>query len=164
MSTKNATITLVGGDMRFEATVDSGHTIVMDNGDGDTGARPSELVGVALAGCTAMDVISILRKKRQQVTGYEVRVSGEQVEHHPNNFTRFDVLHVVDGIDIDLDAVRRALELSCTKYCAVGFTLASGGLEIHHGYLVRQPSRDDLRGDVLVTGPNGAAKVLPAGV
>ncbi len=160
--TQTATLSLAGGDMRFEATVGSGHTFVMDNGIGDTGARPSELVGVALAGCTAMDVISILRKKRQPVTGYEVRVSGEQVEVHPHNFTRFDVLHVVDGEGIDPAAVRRAIELSCTKYCSVGSTLASGALEIHHSYLIRTPGGEDQQGEVLVTGPNASAEAVAA--
>ena len=83
MSTKTATLTLANDGMRFEAVVGSGHTIVMDDGESDTGARPSELLGVALAGCTAMDVISILRKKRQPVMRYEVQVSGEQVDGGP---------------------------------------------------------------------------------
>jgi putative redox protein len=161
VSTKTATLNLVG-DMRFEAQVGSGHTIVMDNGEGDTGARPAELVGVALGGCTAMDVISILRKKRQEVTGYEIRVSGLQAEDHPNQFTRFDVVHVVSGVNIDPEAVRRAIELSATKYCSVGSTLASGGLELHHRYVIRLAGGEELAADVLVLGPNAQAEV-PAG-
>jgi putative redox protein len=153
VSIKTATLTLVG-DMRFEAQTGSGHTIVMDNGEGDTGARPAELVGVALGGCTAMDVLSILRKKRQPVTGYEIRVTGLQEEGHPHNFTRFDVEHVVDGEGIDPEAVRRAIELSATRYCSVGSTLASGGLELHHRYVIRTPGGDELAADVLVLGPN----------
>jgi putative redox protein len=163
MAVKHTTVTLAGGDMRFEARVDSGHTIVMDNTEGGTGASPSELVGVALAGCTGMDVISILRKKRQAVTGYEIRVSGTQAENHPHNFVRFDVTHVVSGVDIDVDAVRRAIQLSATKYCAVGSTLASGALETHHLFLVRTAGGDEIEsGEVLVTGPNEAAEALAA--
>jgi putative redox protein len=161
VSTKTATL-INTGDMRFEAVVGSGHTLVLDSGDGDTGMRPAELLGVALAGCTAMDVISILRKKRQAVTGYEVRVSGEQIEGHPHNFTRFDVVHVVDGEAIDVAAVARAIELSCTKYCSVGSTLASGELEIHHAYLVRAPGGDEQFGEVLVTGPHASAAEVAA--
>ncbi len=163
MSTQTATVTLAG-DMRFEAVVGSGHTVVMDNGVGNTGARPSELLGVALAGCTAMDVISILRKKRQAVTGYEVRVGGVQVDGHPHNFTRFDVQHVIDGEGIDPEAVRRAIELSATKYCAVGSTLSSGGLEIHNSYLIRTPGNADQAAEVLVTGPHASPEVLAASV
>jgi putative redox protein len=155
MAVKHATLTLTNGDMRFEARTDSGHTVVMDNRESDTGPGPSELVGVALAGCTGMDVISILRKKRQAVTGYEVRVDGVQVDEHPHNFTRFDVTHVVSGDDIDVDGVRRAIQLSATKYCAVGATLASGALETHHAYVVRAADGTErASGEVLVTGPN----------
>lgn len=163
MSTKTATILLTNDAMRFEAVVGSGHTVVMDDGQSDTGARPSELVGVALAGCTAMDVISILRKKRQPVTRYEVRVSGEQVDAHPHNFTRFDVVHVVDGEGLDVAAVIRSIELSATKYCAVGTTLASGELEIHQGYLVRSPDGEEQRGEVLVSGPHASPAEVAAG-
>lgn len=161
MSTKTATLNLVG-DMRFEAHTGSGHTVVMDNGEGDTGARPAELVGVALGGCTGMDVISILRKKRQAVTGYEIRVSGLQAEGHPNNFTRFDVVHVVTGEDIDPEAVRRAIELSATKYCSVGSTLASGELELHHSYVIRRADGEELTAEVIVMGPGAPAVAAPA--
>lgn len=163
MSTKTAVVRLAGGDLRFEATVGSGHTIVMDDGTGDTGVRPAELVGAALAGCTAMDVISILRKKRQDVTGYEVRVSGVQMDGHPHAFQRFDLVHVVDGSGLDVEAVRRAIELSATRYCSVGSTLSSGTVEVHHAYLVRDPAGDERYAEVLVTGPNVAPATLAAG-
>jgi len=162
MATKTAVLTLTNDSMRFEAVVDSGHTIVFDNAEGDAGARPSELVGAALAACTAMDVISILRKKRQEVTHYEVRTSGVQMDEHPHAFTRFDVVHVVDGVAIDPEAVRRAIELSATRYCAVGSTLASGALEVHHSYLVRRPDGDELYAEVVVIGPQTAPAALAA--
>jgi len=162
MATKTAVLTLTNDSMRFEAVVGSGHTIVFDNAEGDAGARPSELVGAALAACTAMDVISILRKKRQQVTSYEVRTSGVQMDEHPHAFTRFDVVHVVGGVEIDPEAVRRAIELSATRYCAVGSTLASGALEVHHSYLIRRPDRDELYAEVVVIGPQTAPAALAA--
>lgn len=162
MSTKTASI-LLAGEMRFEATVGSGHTIVLDNGEGDTGARPAELVGVALGTCTAMDVISILRKKRQEVTRYEVRVSGLQGDSHPHAFSRFDVVHVVDGTDLDAEAVRRAIELSARKYCSVGATLSTGAIELHHAYLIREAGGDERYAEVLVTGPHASPEELAAG-
>ena len=116
--------------------------------------RPSELLGAALAACTGMDVISILRKKRQRVTAYEIRVSGHQMSERPHAFTRFDVVHVVDGIGVDREAVRRSIELSATKYCSVGSTLASGALDIRHSYLLRDAEGGEQRGDVVVLGPN----------
>jgi putative redox protein len=162
MATKTALVRLTDDRLRFEATVGSGHTIVLDSGDGDSGSRPAELVGAALAGCTAMDVISILRKKRQPVTAYEVRVSGEQMDDHPHAFTRFDVVHVIDGTDLDIEAVRRAIELSATRYCSVGSTLASGAVEIHHAYLVREPGGDERYGEVLAIGPGTEPAALAA--
>ena len=112
---------------------------------------------MAVAGCTAMDVISILRKKRQPVRSYEVRASGEQEDDHPNAFTRIDVVHVVEGEGIDLEAVRRAIELSATKYCSVGATLSSGSTEIHHAYLVRDDDGGERMAEVIVTGPREGA-------
>jgi putative redox protein len=154
---KTASITLAGGDLRFVARSGSGHTIVLDDGHGDTGMRPSELIPIAVAGCTAMDVISILRKKRQAVSRYEVRASGEQQEAHPNAFSRIDIVHVFEGEAINVEAVRRAIELSATKYCAVGATLSSGMTEIHHAYLVRDRDDEERMSEVIVTGPLEAA-------
>jgi len=78
-----------------------------------------ELVLMALAGCTGMDVISILRKKRQDVTGYEINVRGVRAETHPMVYTHITVEHVVTGHRVDPAAVARAVELSETKYCSV---------------------------------------------
>ena len=72
------------------------------------------------------------------------------------------MVHVVDGEGIDPEAVRRAIELSATKYCSVGSTLSSGDLEVHHAYLIRTAGDDDLYAEVLVTGPNTAPAVLAA--
>jgi putative redox protein len=152
MSARTATISLDGDGLRFIARAGSGHSVILDNGAGDTGMRPSELIPVALAGCTAMDVVSILRKKRQPVTRYHVQATGIQQDDPPHAFTRIDVVHVVEGSGIDADAVRRAIELSATKYCSVGGTLATGVTEIHHGYLVRDDAGERLA-EVIVTGP-----------
>ena len=154
VATKTALLRLSDDGLQFEATTGSGHTMVLDDSERDTGARPAELLGVALAACTGMDVISILRKKRQPVTGYEIRVSGHQIRDQPHAFTRFDVVHVVDGAGVSAEAVRRSVELSATKYCSVGSTLASGLLEIHHAYLLRDPDGTERSADVVVMGPN----------
>jgi putative redox protein len=166
MAVKTSSITLEG-EMRLVGRVGSGHSIVMDSGTGDTGARPSELIPLALAGCTAMDVISILRKKRQEVTRYEVLADGTQMDEHPNAFTRIDVTHVIEGPDLDVEAARRAIELSATKYCAVGATLSSGITEIHHSYVVRSGSAAEASAEVIVLGPSldpvGATALAPVG-
>ncbi len=158
MAVKTASIALDGPDLRFVARTGSGHMLVLDDGKGDAGPRPAELIPVALAACTAMDVISILRKKRQEVSRYEVRAEGIQEDDHPNAFTRIDLLHVIDGPSVDVEAVRRAIELSATKYCSVGATLSSGITEIHHAYLVRDEDGGERTAEVIVLG-SGADRV-----
>lgn len=151
---------LDGEGSRFTALTGSGHRIVLDNAEGDAGPRPAELLVIAQGGCTAMDVISILRKKRQVITGYEVRVAGEQRdEPHPHVFERMRVIHAVEG-DVDIDALRRAIELSATKYCTVTGNLASGVTEIHHAYIVRDTAGEEHYGTVVVTGPAESPDVL----
>jgi putative redox protein len=106
-------------------------------GGDDDGFRPAELVLVGLAGCTAMDVISILAKKRQQVTAFEVRAHGETAKDEPKRFTSFLVEYIVTGKDIDPEAVERAVELSHTKYCTVSNTLRPAG-PIEHKITIRE--------------------------
>ncbi|HEX6542840.1 MAG TPA: OsmC family protein [Ktedonobacterales bacterium] len=114
-------------DMAFIAEAGSGHTVMLDaaehGGGHDLGFRPMELLLVGLSGCTAMDVISILRKKRQEVTAYEVRVRGERAEDHPMVFTEITVEHIVTGHQVSPEAVARAIELSETRYCGAGAML-----------------------------------------
>jgi putative redox protein len=130
---KTARARLVGDGLRFRLSSGSDHVVTADSAEGDTGARPAELLLMALASCTAMDVISILRKKRQPVERYEVSVVGEQRTGHPAVFERIEVEHTVQGL-VEPEAVRRAIELSATRYCAVGATLSSGVTQIHHRY------------------------------
>lgn len=158
--TKTAQLNLQGDGLRFLARSGSGHTLVLDDGAGDTGMRPSELIPIALAGCAAFDVISILRKKRQDVSRYEVRASGTQRDDHPNAFTRIDIVHVLEGPSIDVDAVRRAIELSVTKYCSVGATLSSGATEVHHRYVVRSGTGSEQTDEVIVIGPFSPSGLL----
>ena len=105
---------------QFVAQTGSGHHLVIDDSNGATGAKPIELVAVALAGCTAFDVINILRKKRQNVTGYDVYVEADQAQQPPAVFTRIRIRHVVTGVEINAAALESAIRLSEEKYCAVG--------------------------------------------
>ena len=162
MATKTVTAILEGEGLRLVARTGSGHTIVMDNAEGDSGARPAELLVVAQAGCTAMDVVSILRKKRQPFTSYEVRVAGEQRDEPPPHvFESMRVLHVISG-DVEIEAVRRAIELSATKYCTVTGNLSSGVAEVRHAYLVRSAAGEEEYGEVIVTGPHDDPDALGA--
>jgi len=126
MSTTYATVTWKG-DLEFEALGASGHTLTLDAapsvGGHDAGFRPMELLAVGLAGCTAMDVISILQKKRQEVTRFEVKVSGKRAPEHPKRYTELHIEYLVKGHAIRPEAVERAIELSQTKYCSAYATL-----------------------------------------
>lgn len=107
--------------MSFDGSADSGFTVPMGTvpevgGDND-GFRPMELIAIGITGCTAMDVISILQKKRQEVTSFEVRVHAERATEHPKVFTHLTVEYVIGGNDLSKEAVERAVELSETKYC-----------------------------------------------
>ncbi len=117
-------------NLQFIGTDDRGHAVVLDGlppeeggmGEG-TGFRPGSLLITALVACTGMDVISILKKKRQRVTGLEVFGSGELPDEYPKEFETIHVEYVVRGYDVDPRAVARAIELSEGKYCVVGHTL-----------------------------------------
>ncbi len=121
MITAKITLTQPYGTGRqFIATSGTGHHVLLDDAAGNTGAKPIELVAVALAGCTAFDVINILRKKRQQVTGYEVTVEADQKSDPPQVFTQVRIRHIVTGVDISAQAIEDAIRLSEEKYCSVG--------------------------------------------
>jgi putative redox protein len=110
----------------FRASTGSGHALTLDAAPPsgrDAGPRPMELVPAALAGCTGMDVIGILRKMRQDVTGYAVEVTSERAETHTQVLTAIALEHVVRGPGLDPDLVRNAVELSATTYCSVGAML-----------------------------------------
>lgn len=114
--------------MTFAGTADTGFTVPLGaapavGGEND-GFRPMELMAVSLAGCTAMDVISILRKKRQDVTAYEVKVHADQADQHPHVFTHSVITYQVTGHDIDEAAVVRAIQLSAERYCPAQGMLA----------------------------------------
>jgi putative redox protein len=112
------------GDEFFIGTPPSGHAQVMDSkGDRRAAPTPLEMLLVAVAACTAMDVQSILAKKRQDVTDYTVVVEGTRAEEHPRKFTAFHVHHIVHGRNVSEKAVADAVELSDTKYCSVAATV-----------------------------------------
>lgn len=117
----DAVLTLQDG-MHFTAVANSGYVVHLDTkapeGEESRGASPMELLMISLAGCTAMDVISILRKKRQNVTGFEIRVHGDRATDHPKVFTDFELEYVVRGVGIDPAAVERSIQLSTETYCS----------------------------------------------
>lgn len=126
-------------DMHFEGTSSSGHMLSMDaedtSGGHNKGFRPTELLLVGFGGCSGMDVISILRKKRQNVTGFEMNIKGEKAESFPHVYTEVHIEYVVKGKGLEKEAVERAVNLSLEKYCSVGATLGKTG-KITHSYRI----------------------------
>ena len=116
----NATVAWHQG-LSFTGKADTGFEVPLgadpEVGGADDGFRPLELMAISLAGCTAMDVISILTKKKQEVTVFEVTVHAEQAEEFPKVFTRAVITYLVTGHAVDEAAVLRAIELTATKYC-----------------------------------------------
>ena len=109
---------------QFFARTASGHNLILDDAAGGTGPKPIEMVAVGLAGCTAFDVITVLRQKyHQKVTGYQVQVEADQAERPPQVFTTIRICHRVTGIGIDESALVEAIRLSEEKYCSVGAML-----------------------------------------
>lgn len=112
------------GDQFFIGTTPSGVSQAIDvKGDRQSAPSPLEMLLVSVAACTAADVISILEKKRQDVTAYDVEVKGDRVADFPRKFVKFHVHHIVRGRNVSEDAVRHAIELSDQKYCSVAATV-----------------------------------------
>ncbi|MCF8459815.1 MAG: OsmC family protein [Flavobacteriales bacterium] len=117
------TLKRLNDDYHMEATNATGNTIQMDGSPGiggqNLGARPMEVVLMSLAGCSSIDVISILKKMKQEVTDYDVEVTAERRDEIPSIFTKIHMKFLVKGIDLDGEKVRRAAQLSAEKYCSV---------------------------------------------
>ena len=123
--------------MTFTSSADSGFTLQMGAsssvGGQNDGFRPMELLLMGLGGCTAMDVISILRKKRQDVTGFDILLDSEQAKEHPHVFTHITLKYLVRGRQIVPKAVERSIKLSETRYCPAQAMLAKA-VQIDHIY------------------------------
>ena len=140
--TKHALLKQVDG-IAFTAKGDSNHWVMMDGpasvGGSDAGSRPKELILFALAGCTASDVVNILKKKRVPLQGFEMHLSGVEADEHPRVFTEIHVEYVFFGAGINCADIERAIELSTTKYCSVSAMLTPN-VNITHSYRI-EPAR-----------------------
>lgn len=130
--------------MAFVGRGPSGHEVALDAapevGGRGLGARPMELLLVALGGCTGMDVVSILRKMRVEVDAFEVRLRGERQDEHPKKFTAIHLDYVLTGRGLEerRPQIERAVSLSQERYCSVAATL-SPGVPITHGIILQEP-------------------------
>lgn len=129
--------------MRFHAVGEDGVMMTLDSsadfGGSHAGLHPMELLLAGLGGCTAMDVLSILRKKRQEVTGYRVNVFAEQATTYPHVYTAIHIHHIIIGRQISPEAVRRSIELSETKYCPA-YAMLSKAAPITSDFIIEQPA------------------------
>jgi putative redox protein len=152
--TRSATLVHEGG-MRFVATTGSTRTIVYGDTIEAAELSPVETIAVSLAACSAMDVVSIAAKKRQVVARYAIHVEANQRDEYPQILTHVVVTHEVEGPVVEEAAIRRAIELSATKYCPVNAMLSAGATEVHHRYRVVNTGAEPFtaEGEVVVTGP-----------
>jgi len=150
------------GGMAFHAEPSSGHPMDFDDRQSNTGASPVETVLSALASCSAMDVVGIMAKKRQDVIAYRILVTGVQRDEYPQVYTEVVMTHEVDGRNLSEAAIRRAIELSALKYCPVNAMISAGATIVHHRYRIRSEGDEpyEHEGEVLSTGPYRRPDVL----
>lgn len=135
------------GDDLFVATTPSGHAQVLDTkGERSSAASPLELLLIALGGCTAVDVVSILNKSRARITDYNIEVRGKRRDEHPRSFESIEVHHILHGRNLTDRAVERAIKLSEEKYCSVAASLRPAAT-ITSRYTILPDSENDAAGD-----------------
>jgi putative redox protein len=117
------------GGRRYLGSNANGDRVILDGGEISLGMKPTEALLVALGGCTAVDVVEILTKRRTPPESYRIELEGDRAEEHPRRFTRIRVRHIVRGEGITRASLERAIELSHEKYCSVSATLNA---EIEH--------------------------------
>jgi putative redox protein len=130
---------------RFDVETGSGHHVILDaaehNGGQNSGPQPMEMLLVALAGCSGMDILTILRKKRQDITGYELRIHGMRAEEHPKVYLDITLEHVFSGHNIRPEAVGRAIELTEERYCGASAMLGKTAT-IRHTFSIIEDSKE----------------------
>lgn len=124
------------GEGTFKIDTQSGHSIVLSSVTEDQGPRPMEMLLVALAGCAGVGISGILRKMRQDVTAYEIRVHGERAEKDPKVFTTIAVEHIFTGRNLQPESIQRAIDLDTNNYCGVNVMLSSSA-QIVHSFQIR---------------------------
>jgi putative redox protein len=119
--------------MQFVGQAGDGPSVFIDSNEGRTGPSPMEMVLMGVAGCTAMDVIYIMKKRRVDVTGFRVNITGERAENYPKRYTRILIEYLIEGKGITTKDVERAIKLSTTKYCSA---MASLNAQVETSYRI----------------------------
>lgn len=134
----NAKVVWKGQGLNFQGHLGSGYSFDMGSGDDKVGGTPMEFLIAGLAGCTAVDVVLILQRQRQSISGVEVEISGTRAETEPKVYTDIDLLYIVRGQNISQKSVERAISLSEEKYCSASILFRRGGVKITSSYRIDQ--------------------------
>jgi putative redox protein len=130
------------GEVKFELESETGHTITVDGppdmGGKNLGPRPMELILMGVGACSSIDVVHILKKARQDVSGCECELQAERVDDVPAVFKNIHLHFIVTGKGLKENQVKRAVELSAEKYCSASIMLSRGGVSVSHGYEIRE--------------------------
>jgi len=133
-----------GGNAKFIAESETGHSIVMDgppdHGGKNQGARPMEMLLIGMGGCSSFDVIHILKKSRQDIIDCVAEIEAERADEVPSVFTKIHLHFVITGNNLKESMVRNAVKLSAEKYCSASIMLAKGGVDITHSYEMQSPA------------------------
>ena len=135
---KTAKVVWSGNALQFHGTLGSGYEFDLNSNASVAGGSPMEFLLAGVAGCTAMDVISILQKMRQQVDEFVVEISGERAAEHPKVYTEVDITFIVRGQSMEPDKVARAIELSQTVYCSASQMFERAGARLHTNYRIEE--------------------------
>lgn len=139
---KEATVTWSGEGLSFAATLGSGHEFEMGSPAGEAIGSPMEFLLAGVAGCTAVDVVSILRKMRQPIDGLTVEINGIRADDHPKVYQTAELVYVVQGQGVDAEAVERAIRLSKDKYCSASIMFQRAGVSFQTSYRIEEKSTE----------------------
>ena len=135
---KTAKVVWSGDELQFHGTLGSGYEFDLNSKSGTHGGSPMEFLLAGVAGCTAMDVISILQKMRQDVHDFSVEISGVRAEEHPKVYTEVTITYIVRGKNLDEERVARAVELSEDIYCSASQMFRRSGTKINSSYRIEE--------------------------
>lgn len=135
---KTAKVVWSGDELQFHGTLSSGYEFDLNSKAGTHGGSPMEFLLAGVAGCTAMDVISILQKMRQDVHDFSVEISGVRAEEHPKVYTEATITYIVRGKNLDEERVARAVELSEDIYCSASQMFRRSGTKINSSYRIEE--------------------------
>lgn len=135
---REAHLTWNGTDLNFEVTTNSGYKFNFGSPAATDKSSPMDVLLAAVAGCTAMDVVSMLQKMREPLKGFEVKIQGRRAEDHPKVYTWTEITYIIHGKDVDPSSVQRAIELSQAKYCSASIMFKQAGVELNTNYRIEE--------------------------